>query len=447
MCRPSVGKRTLTLMLLFAFAGCPERIKKVDPPPPDPKCGDELINATIGEECEGSNLNEQTCKSLGFDEGTLGCDIATCKFVKTSCVKRCGNGVLDTGEVCDGTLGVPGCSDFGYVSCSPTCTVDRAHCVTAPYQASTGALMRNPGGPTTLADLQPHGLGDLVMVVEDRFRVETFSYTVQQGFGTVRTVSFSQDPVAAIATGDDLVALNRDGTLDRYRDMGASFALEPFPDAGCSGVLVGELQSDAGVRIATSSCDGGELLVWSVGQPVRTALNGGVCAIADVNRDGQGDVLALAGTGLELHLAPAFAPVDAGVLPLALVSLVGGDFDDDGDLDLAGISGGSVKVLENTGAAYADRLTLPAPAAHELRAADLDLDGRVDLVWESGDKAQVRRNQGSWVFAPFEATFGTGPALSFSVGDVDGDGDLDLVSTRTSSGTATVSFVQLNRVR
>jgi hypothetical protein len=90
---------------------------------------------------------------------------------------------------------------------------------------------------------------------------------------------------------------------------------------------------------------------------------------------------------------------------------------------------------------------MPSTTPHDLRAADLDLDGHIDLVWESGDHAEVRRNQGLWTFAPFTATFAAGPPLSFSIGDVDGDGDLDLVSTRHASGDATVSYVQLNKVR
>ncbi|MBK7860722.1 MAG: VCBS repeat-containing protein [Archangiaceae bacterium] len=436
----------LLLLLTLVLTACPERIKPHEMIP-DAGCGDGDLNPTLGEECEGSDLDGKSCQSLGFDEGTLSC--SACKLVTTLCTKRCGNGKIDTGEACDGDAGISACTDFGYVSCTATCTVDQTHCVTTAFAAANGALTRSPGGPTAVGDLPPHGLGELVMLVPDRFRVEAFRYTVQQAFNPTDSLNFASlgdDPVQAIALGDDVIARNRDGTLDRYRYAATGYVSAPFADAGCSGQIVGALANQA---VATSSCDGGELLVWGADAGVlRGAVNGGVCSIADFDRDGAPDVLALAGLQLDVHRAPAFSAADAGQLPLALTSLVGGDFDGDGDLDLAGIAAGQVKLLENTGIGYADRLTLPATGAHDLHAADLDLDGQVDLVWEAADKVLVRRNQGSWVFAPFEATVGsTAGSLSFSVGDVDGDGDLDLVSTRQGASTSSVTYVQLNRVR
>jgi hypothetical protein len=283
------------------------------------------------------------------------------------------------------------------------------------------------------------------MVVPSRLRVEVLPYTVQQGFLTTGLkLSFGNDPRQAIASGDDVIALNSDGSLDRYKYNGTAYVLAPFP-AGCSASIVGAVGDG---QIATSACDGGEVLIWGGTGVTHNASNGGTCSVADFTGDGKADVLALNGTQLDVLAAPSYAAADAGVLPVPIVSMVAADFDQDGDTDLAGIGGTNVVLLENTGAGgFAVHLTMPAPGAHQLRAADLDLDGRVDLAWETGDHAEIRRNQGSWVFAPYTATFMAGPPVSFSIGDVDGDGDLDLVSTRTTAGDGTVSYVELNRVR
>lgn len=45
-------------------------------------CGNGIIDG--GEDCEGENLNSQTCQSLGFDSGDLTCDIA-CSFDIFNC--------------------------------------------------------------------------------------------------------------------------------------------------------------------------------------------------------------------------------------------------------------------------------------------------------------------------------------------------------------------------
>ena len=59
------------------------------------------------EECDSDLLGSQTCTSLGFDSGTLACNNG-CTFDVTNClmpeasISVCGNGIIESGESCDG---------------------------------------------------------------------------------------------------------------------------------------------------------------------------------------------------------------------------------------------------------------------------------------------------------------------------------------------------------
>ena len=68
-------------------------------------CGDGMIEGM--EECEGADLDGQTCMTLGFSGGTLAC--ANCQFDKTQCTSEgCGDGTVNGGEECDcGQMGSP----------------------------------------------------------------------------------------------------------------------------------------------------------------------------------------------------------------------------------------------------------------------------------------------------------------------------------------------------
>jgi hypothetical protein len=46
-------------------------------------CGDAVID--LFEDCEGNNLNGETCKSLGYDGGTLRCDEEFCELDEERC--------------------------------------------------------------------------------------------------------------------------------------------------------------------------------------------------------------------------------------------------------------------------------------------------------------------------------------------------------------------------
>ena len=104
-------KKTFVLHLVLAIgvlAACDSKTKSVD------SCGDGFVDPS--EDCDGSALNGASCSSLGhYDElGQLACRV-DCTFDTTACGGRCGDGVIDAGdqEECDGTnLNANSCQSF-----------------------------------------------------------------------------------------------------------------------------------------------------------------------------------------------------------------------------------------------------------------------------------------------------------------------------------------------
>ena len=84
-------------------------------------CGDDLIQGAEGEQCDGTNLNGQTCAARGYTNGVLACD-ATCQYDLSGCV-TCGDGVTELGEACDDGGNEPqdGCSALCQVEVGWAC--------------------------------------------------------------------------------------------------------------------------------------------------------------------------------------------------------------------------------------------------------------------------------------------------------------------------------------
>ena len=86
------------------------------------------------EDCDGWDLAGQTCESLGLGPGDLGCD-GQCNFDVSACINSgpCGNGVQEQGEECDGQdLGGMTCEALGFfggqLACAADCTFDISNC-------------------------------------------------------------------------------------------------------------------------------------------------------------------------------------------------------------------------------------------------------------------------------------------------------------------------------
>ena len=114
----------LLLAFVLVAAGCGDSVSK---------CGNGIREVT--EFCDGVNLGEQSCVTLGFGGGSLGCQ-ADCTFDTSGCTSGpvCGDNVAQASEICDGTdLAGLTCADFGFtggtLACNPTCNnVDITGC-------------------------------------------------------------------------------------------------------------------------------------------------------------------------------------------------------------------------------------------------------------------------------------------------------------------------------
>ena len=106
-----------------------------------PVCGNGVVET--GESCDGTNLNGASCTSQGFGGGTLSCN-SSCGFDTSACtpVVKCGNGVIDSGEKCDGAnLGGATCSSLGFsggtLSCNSSCALDTSACTSSTPPSTT----------------------------------------------------------------------------------------------------------------------------------------------------------------------------------------------------------------------------------------------------------------------------------------------------------------------
>ncbi|PKN26695.1 MAG: hypothetical protein CVU65_04900 [Deltaproteobacteria bacterium HGW-Deltaproteobacteria-22] len=64
------------------------------------RCGDNRVDIGRGEQCDSLQLNGQTCQTQGYAGGTLLCS-AGCQFDFASCTSACGDRVQQPGEGCD----------------------------------------------------------------------------------------------------------------------------------------------------------------------------------------------------------------------------------------------------------------------------------------------------------------------------------------------------------
>jgi hypothetical protein len=110
-----------------------------------PSCGNDLAEGL--EACDGTDLNNHTCASLGFDGGDLACD--ACVFDTTACTGKpplCGDDNAEGLEECDGDdLAQLDCEDLGFdggvLACDATCRLETGGCTGVAQVCGDGSAM------------------------------------------------------------------------------------------------------------------------------------------------------------------------------------------------------------------------------------------------------------------------------------------------------------------
>ena len=258
-------------------------------------------------------------------------------------------------------------------------------------------------------------------------RIETGEYF--QGLVSFR--GFASDGAGgAIAAWQD----HRNGEWDVYAmHVLSSGSLDPgWPDGGRA--------------VSTASDD--------QDSPTALASNGGRTILAWFDhRAGDWDLYAQGltpGGDLGIQMLAANPPLPQ----LQGGSLAWGDYDNDGDLDLlmTGMDASTphTYLLRNDGGGVFTQVatSLPAIAWSSVQWGDYDADGDLDIAmcgWTgTSGLARIYRNDGPLGFTNIGAVL---PALSHGTvawGDVDGDGDLDLLLAGMDNSNVSFSYVYLN---
>ncbi|MBD1208387.1 MAG: VCBS repeat-containing protein [Ignavibacteria bacterium] len=247
---------------------------------------------------------------------------------------------------------------------------------------------------------------------------------------------------------------------------GTSFSAPALSTVGMNGggPVLGDFNNDGWIDIATANYGANNVSVLlnsgtgtfpGVGTTYGTGgVQPNMLVTADVNGDGNLDLITantatttlavFLGTGTGTFPATATTYGTANASPF---SLAAGDFDNDGDIDIAlGNFAGTVEIMQNTGsgsfvslAGYATGFT----NVLNLHAVDINNDGNLDLVagTNGGSNVSVLQGLGTGLFAAPQTNTLTANANGLSVGDFDGNGQVDVVA---GAGTGNMAFLRGN---
>ncbi len=180
------------------------------------RCGDGSIDTVFQEACDGLNLNLQTCETRGYYGGALACGEDCRNYDETGCMVegRCGDGEVQAtyGEQCDGVnLDAQTCVTLGYsqgsgaLACT-ACAFDEAACVPRNTNADLATLTVSSG---TLTPSFSAGTTSYTVTVPLEVTTLTVAATAADPYATMSitpaqpmTLSLGANPATVTVTAE-----------------------------------------------------------------------------------------------------------------------------------------------------------------------------------------------------------------------------------------------------
>jgi surface protein len=321
----------------------------------------------------------------------------------------------------------------------------------------------------TAVDMDQDGDLDLLMtaVLDDKISWFENDGAAHPAF-TERVVTSINDGPWRVVAGDidgdgdvDIVSASRDGnTVAWYENDGAADpSFSEHSIAGASrprGISIGDVDGDGDLDIFSATeindrinwyeNDGATNPSFSINTVSSNADGAYSVTVGDLDGDGDLDLISASQADSRLvwyendgYQEPSFTEIELSDKDdfTDTYSVLTGDMDGDGDLDLIAASR-TLNVLswfENDGAAdptFSEQtITISSTDLLRITIADMNGDGDLDIVatFAGGQKTALYDNDGGVnpIFTEEVYTLIAGPYTSIAVGDLDGDGDLDLV--------------------